>query len=108
VEPVKGKITISMMESKKEVVIWIKDNGAGISGENAVRMFDPFFTTKKGAANYGLGLNYCYGVMQKHGGSIRLIETEQGKGTWMEIRFPAKRVRMIKAADRSTAMQMGV
>jgi signal transduction histidine kinase len=107
-ESVKGQITISITESKKEVIIWIKDNGAGISDENAIRMFDPFFTTKKGEANYGLGLNYCYGVMQKHGGSIRLIGTEQGKGTWMEIRFPAKRVRMIKAADRSTAMQMGV
>jgi two-component system, sporulation sensor kinase B len=103
-----GKITISLLEVGKEVAIWIKDNGAGISDESAARMFDPFFTTKKGVANYGLGLNYCYGVMQKHGGSIRLVETEQGKGTCMELRFPAKRVRMIKIPDRSAALRVGV
>lgn len=108
IEPGNGKITISLQEVKKEVVIWIKDNGAGISDESASRMFDPFFTTKKGVSNYGLGLNYCYGVMQKHGGSIRLVETEQGKGTCMELRFPAKRVRMIKIPDRSAALRVGV
>ncbi|MDF2718478.1 MAG: signal transduction histidine kinase, partial [Paenibacillus sp.] len=81
---------------------------AGISEESAARIFDPFFTTKKGAANYGLGLNYCYGVMQKHGGSIRLVETGQGKGTWMELRFPAKRVRMMKIPDHSAALRIGV
>lgn len=108
IEPGNGKISISLLEAKKEVVIWIKDNGAGITAESAARMFDPFFTTKKGVSNYGLGLNYCYGVMQKHGGSIRLVETEQGKGTCMELRFPAKRVRMIKIPDRSAALRVGV
>jgi len=95
------------MEVKKDIVIWIRDNGAGISNESAARMFDPFFTTKKGISNYGLGLNYCYGVMQKHGGGIRLVETEQGKGTCMEIRFPAKRVRMMELPDRSVALRVG-
>lgn len=103
-----GKIEVSLQEAGKEVVIWIKDNGAGITNESAARMFDPFFTTKKGVGNYGLGLNYCYGVMQKHGGGIRLVETEQGKGTWMEIRFPAKRVRMMKFRDLSAALRIGV
>ncbi|MFD2611242.1 sensor histidine kinase [Paenibacillus gansuensis] len=107
-EPDKGKLSITLAESKKEVMIWIKDNGAGVSEESAARMFDPFFTTKKGLSNYGLGLNYCYGVMHKHGGSIRLVETELGKGTWMEIRFPAKRVRMLPMTERPARMRVGV
>ncbi|WP_367649435.1 sensor histidine kinase [Paenibacillus sp. NEAU-GSW1] len=106
--PGNGKITVSLLEAKREVVIRVQDNGAGISKENAARMFDPFFTTKKGGASYGLGLNYCYGVMQKHGGSIRLAETEPGRGTRMEIRFPAKRVRRMTAPDRSAALRAGV
>ncbi|MDQ6421957.1 HAMP domain-containing sensor histidine kinase [Paenibacillus sp. LHD-117] len=105
--PGNGKISISLLEAKKEVVIGVQDNGSGISNESAARMFDPFFTTKKGVGSYGLGLNYCYGVMQKHGGSIRLAETEQGKGTRMELRFPAKRVRMMKIPDRSAALRIG-
>jgi len=107
IEPGNGIISITLMEVKKDIVIWIRDNGAGISNESAARMFDPFFTTKKGISNYGLGLNYCYGVMQKHGGGIRLVETEQGKGTCMEIRFPAKRVRMMELPDRSVALRVG-
>ncbi|MFC5527939.1 ATP-binding protein [Cohnella yongneupensis] len=109
VERGEGKLIISLTEAKRDIIIGVKDNGAGISAENAARIFDPFFTTKKGSNNYGLGLNYCFGVMLKHGGSIRLVETERGKGTWMEIRFPAKRVRFVdrSAAKRQAAFAIG-
>jgi hypothetical protein len=107
-EPGKGSITVTIVDDKKEVLVWVKDTGSGISKEHAAKIFDPFFTTKKGSANYGLGLNYCYGVMQKHGGSIRLVETMPGAGTWMELRFPAKRVRMTITAERFAQMQRGV
>ncbi|MDF2648816.1 MAG: signal transduction histidine kinase [Paenibacillus sp.] len=107
-EPGKGQITVTVLNEKKEVLVWVKDNGTGISKENAAKMFDPFFTTKKGTSNYGLGLNYCYAVMQKHGGGIRLVESNPGQGTWMELRFPSKRVRLITAAKRSAPIQAGV
>ncbi|TNJ64221.1 HAMP domain-containing histidine kinase [Paenibacillus hemerocallicola] len=108
-EPGKGKLTLSLLNDKKEVLVWVRDNGSGIPKESAAKIFDPFFTTKKGSSNYGLGLNYCYGVMQKHGGSIRLIETNPGAGTWMELRFPAKRVRTATAAaERLGQMRSGV
>ncbi|MGJ7923263.1 sensor histidine kinase [Neobacillus sp. LXY-4] len=91
-EPGKGNLEIIITQSKRDVVIWIKDNGAGISKENATKVFDPFFTTKKGALHYGLGLSYCYNVMKKHGGTLKILESEPGKGTLMEMRFPRKRV----------------
>ncbi|RAP75887.1 sensor histidine kinase [Paenibacillus montanisoli] len=103
-----GKLNVSVLEIKRDVVIWVKDTGSGISAENAAKIFDPFFTTKKGVVNYGLGLNYCYGVLHKHGGNIRLVDTEPGKGTWMEIRFPSKRVRGKQVPDRSFAAEGGV
>jgi signal transduction histidine kinase len=108
IEAGNGELAISILKAKKDVLLWVKDNGAGLSAESAARMFDPFFTTKKGSSNYGLGLNYCYGVMQKHGGSIRMVESIPGKGTWMELRFPPKRLRMGTAAGRSTGMLVGV
>jgi two-component system, sporulation sensor kinase B len=90
--PGKGNLEIILAESKRDVVIWIKDNGTGISKENAAKVFDPFFTTKKGTLHYGLGLSYCYNVMKKHGGSLQILESEPGKGTLIEMRFPKKRV----------------
>lgn len=88
----KGCLEITLAEWKKDVIIWVKDNGTGISKENSTKVFDPFFTTKKGPSHYGLGLSYCYSVMQKHGGNLQILKSEPGEGTLMELRFPRKRV----------------
>ncbi|WP_028399956.1 sensor histidine kinase [Ectobacillus panaciterrae] len=88
----KGRLEIILVELKRDVVIWIKDNGTGIPKENVAKVFEPFFTTKKGRLHYGLGLSYCYGVMQKHGGGLQILKSEPGEGTLMELRFPRKRV----------------
>jgi two-component system, sporulation sensor kinase B len=96
----KGKLEIILTELQKDVVLLIKDNGSGISKENVSKVFDPFFTTKKGSMHYGLGLSYCYSVMKKHGGSLKIIESEPEKGTLMEMRFPRKRVMQFPNNDK--------
>lgn len=103
-----GQISITVQKIKKNILVWVKDNGTGIPKESAAKMFDPFFTTKKGTSNYGLGLNYCYAVMQKHGGGIRLVDSNPGLGTWMELRFPSRRMRQITAVKSSSPLQAGV
>lgn len=58
---------------------------------------DPFFTTK-GEGGTGLGLPMVYGVVQRHGGKIR-IDSQPGAGTSVILRFPLKR---LKAAASGT------
>jgi hypothetical protein len=36
-EPGKGQVTVTIIMEKKEVLIWMKDNGTGISKESAAR-----------------------------------------------------------------------
>lgn len=53
------------------VRITIADNGSGIDRQDLPRIFDPFFTTKKDLGT-GLGLWVCRGIVEKHGGSLRV------------------------------------
>jgi signal transduction histidine kinase len=86
-----GNLRVQMFLSKQHLVIAIADTGTGISRENRQRVFEPFFSTKKTGKNFGLGLSYCYHVMQKHQGLLEL-SSEPGAGTTVFLLFPKKRV----------------
>jgi len=68
----------------------IADTGSGIDPENRKKLFQPFFTTKKEVGT-GLGLWITSGIVEKHGGSIRVrSRTEAGRsGTAFALFLPA-------------------
>lgn len=65
----------------------VRDTGVGMTAEIQQRLYDPFFTTK-GVRGTGLGLSVVYGIMERHGGSIR-VATGPGQGTMFTLRFQA-------------------
>lgn len=70
-----------------QLKISVRDNGAGISKNNLDTIFDPFFTTKEPGKGTGLGLYVCFTIIQELGGRIQ-VNSEEGKGTCVEIMFP--------------------
>ncbi|MFB0521367.1 MAG: cache domain-containing protein [Desulfatiglandales bacterium] len=89
-----GKITISTGISlsardggKKGVEIAVADTGCGIAPEDLDKLFDPFFTTKEVGQGTGLGLAVSYGIVQGHGGTIR-VQSEAGRGSTFTIWLP--------------------
>ncbi|OEF99547.1 hypothetical protein BHF71_08680 [Vulcanibacillus modesticaldus] len=86
-----GEINIEMTINPKYLTLAIKDNGIGISKNNLSNIFDPFFSTKKKSSNFGLGLTYCYNVMQKSGGYLE-IDSKENIGTTVYLNFPIKKV----------------
>lgn len=86
-----GTLRVHMFLSKKHMVIAVADTGTGISKENLPHVLDPFFSTKRTGQNFGLGLSYCYNVMQKHQGTLEIF-SEPGNGTTVFLFFPRKRV----------------
>jgi len=84
--PEGGQLTLVANELQGSVEIAISDTGIGMSHEIRSRVFDPFFTTK-GKAGMGLGLAVCYGIIQRHEGTI-LIDSQLGKGTTFRIALP--------------------
>src|SRR3989441_2958895 len=79
--------------TRRGVRVFIADNGPGISGEHRRRIFEPFFTTK-GEKGTGLGLWVASGIVDKHGGWIRVrSSTQPGRsGTCFAIFFPEQKV----------------
>ena len=64
---------------EQSAVLYVRDNGCGISAEARERIFEPFFTTRHEGGN-GLGLAVAWRIVARHGGQI-LIDSEIGKGT---------------------------
>ena len=65
----------------------IADTGCGISPEHLDKLFDPFFTTKEVGKGTGLGLSVSQGIIERHGGTIRVRSTV-GQGSVFTISFP--------------------
>ena len=73
--------------NRKGVEIAITDTGSGIQPDHLDKLFDPFFTTKEVGQGTGLGLAVSLGIVQRHGGTIR-VQSEVGKGSTFSIRLP--------------------
>ncbi|MGD1216459.1 MAG: ATP-binding protein [Terriglobales bacterium] len=74
---------------REGVRITVADNGSGISRDNLRQIFEPFYTTKKDTGT-GLGLWVSRGIVEKHGGSIRVRSRvdERATGTVFLIFLP--------------------
>jgi signal transduction histidine kinase len=62
--------------AQKSVRVVIEDTGPGIPAESRARIFQPFFTTK--ATGTGLGLAVVKRILEGHGGSIGVADSERG------------------------------
>lgn len=71
----------------EQVLIEIRDEGAGIAPDLMSKLFDPFFTTKPAGTGSGLGLSVSLGIVENHGGSIELNNNPH-KGVTVRIRLP--------------------
>lgn len=64
-----------------------EDDGCGMSPSVLEHVFEPFYTTKEVGDGVGLGMSISFGIVQKHGGDIR-IRSVEGQGTCVTVRLP--------------------
>ena len=87
----KGRISLIADGDKKQAIIRIVDNGAGIAEEDLPRVFDRFDRVAeagvRGEAALGIGLPLTRQFIEAHGGLVT-IESERGKGTIVSLVIP--------------------
>ncbi|MBA2620425.1 MAG: response regulator [Acidobacteria bacterium] len=82
-----GEVSITTTAFEDTVAVAIKDTGGGISPEHLNRIFEPFYTTKSVGEGTGLGLSISFGIVERHGGSIK-VDSEINKGTTFSVTLP--------------------
>ncbi|HEY2467165.1 MAG TPA: CHASE3 domain-containing protein [Terracidiphilus sp.] len=84
------------------VIVEILDSGPGIPDQAEGKLFQPFFTTK-GDQGTGLGLWVSMGIVQKHGGTIRLKNSDDSelRGACVRVYLPART--LATSSSRATA-----
>jgi signal transduction histidine kinase len=100
---VDGRMSVRVRTARGGINITIADNGHGILPEHRTRIFQPFFTTKRDFGT-GLGLWVSKGIIDKHGGRVRVRSrvTPGGSGTVFSIQLPIQ----TKAPAAQTATVM--
>jgi signal transduction histidine kinase len=85
----RGDLWISATLERDSIVIKFRDNGPGIPEEMVGKIFEPFFTTKAVGEGTGLGLSIVHGIIERHGGDIR-VESRVGQGTTFIVELPLR------------------
>jgi signal transduction histidine kinase/ActR/RegA family two-component response regulator len=88
--PWDGCIRISARPALDDrVVIRVEDDGPGIPAAIRGRIFEPFFTTKDRRSGTGLGLAISRRILQAHGGTLTLVERDDGRsGAAFDLALP--------------------
>jgi signal transduction histidine kinase len=81
-----GTLKVRTKREPTDIMVEIRDNGAGIPASARSRIFEPFFTTKAVGDGTGLGLDTVARIVRKHRGNVR-FESKPGD-TCFQVRLP--------------------
>jgi two-component system, sporulation sensor kinase D len=82
----RGKLALEIEEEGNFIKINVSDSGSGIPKKDFHRIFETGYTTKK--RGWGLGLSLTKRIVEEyHKGSIKVLHSEIGKGTTMQLSF---------------------
>jgi two-component system sensor histidine kinase KdpD len=86
-----GPVQVVARQAGEVVELRVVDHGPGIPGPERERVFDQFYRLKGGGKRpegTGMGLAICRGIVQAHGGNLR-VETTPGGGATFVLTLPA-------------------
>lgn len=90
--PAQGRVSVWVRRTDKNVEVTVSDTGEGIRSKDMPHVFERFYRgdasrSRHRGAGAGLGLAIARGIVQAHGGDIK-VESEIGKGTQFTFHLP--------------------
>lgn len=95
-------ITVSVQPEEDTLTVSIKDDGCGMTPEQAEKVQDPFFTTRT-TRKVGLGVPFFKQAAESAGGSFQ-IGSEEGKGTEVTAVFRLSHIDRMPLGDISSVI----
>jgi two-component system NtrC family sensor kinase len=83
------KLTTQLDTAQNRLILEVADTGPGIPAHLQEHIFEPFVTSKPVGVGTGLGLSVCRGIIEGHGGTIRVVE-RCGYGAVFRIELPVE------------------
>lgn len=88
----KKEIRVSSEKSDGRILVYVRDQGVGISKRDQEHIFDRFYRvdssrSKDGVSGYGLGLSIAKNIVETQHGKIS-VKSEAGIGSTFTVEFP--------------------
>jgi signal transduction histidine kinase len=89
--PLGGHVELGMVVEGTSAVFWVRDDGPGLSPEQAARVFERFYradaSRSRDVAGSGLGLAITRSLVEAMGGTIGVSSPGPGRGSRFEVRL---------------------
>jgi signal transduction histidine kinase len=89
--PPETRITVAGQRERKQVRLWVADQGIGMDKQEVRRIFERFYRTRRaeesGETGTGIGLSIVEQIVKEHGGSI-LVDSTPGQGSRFTLVLP--------------------
>ena len=89
--PGDSEINLGARQEGDAIIIWVRDQGLGITPEQQEKIFDKFYrvdgTDRRSTGGTGLGLPLVREIVRAHGGRI-WVDSTPGKGSTFYISLP--------------------
>jgi PAS domain S-box-containing protein len=87
--PAGSRVNLQLRPALAEVLVSVRDQGAGIPPEDLPHIFEPFYrgASGRGYQGHGLGLSGVEAIVKGHGGQV-LVESILGQGSCFTVVLP--------------------
>lgn len=103
--PSGGPLHLSTLRRDGTCYLIIRDEGIGMTPEQAANVFSPFYTTK-GDEGTGLGLAVVYGIVKRHNGDVR-VDSAPGQGSKFTISLPFAQTEQVQPPTTDEVVDQG-